>query len=165
INRRLVKGKDLASLGILVNKDERGKIFEKLERERTVQFEHTVPASGTGAPQVLEFVCNSYPENGLTLIQCNIRDIGQRKESERQLREALQELALAKEELEARVQERTADLQQRNAELEAVGEGLQLGVSTATKRRAGGLLLQPVARFAGAHPGDCQFHSAGLGGI
>src|SRR5581483_3586891 len=124
INRRLVKGKDLASLGILVNKDEKGKIFEKLERERTVQFEHTVPASGTGAPQVLEFVCNSYPENGRTLIQCNIRDIGQRKESERQLREALQELALAKEELEARVRERTADLQQRNAELEAFSYSL-----------------------------------------
>jgi PAS domain S-box-containing protein len=124
LNRRRIQGKDLPSLGFLADKDERRRIFEKLEQEQTVQFEHTVPGSGAGAPQVLEFVCNSYEENGHTLIQCNVRDIGQRKESERELREALQQLALAKEELEARVQERTADLQQRNAELEAFSYSL-----------------------------------------
>jgi PAS domain S-box-containing protein len=123
-SRRQLLGKELAEIGILTDEQARREMFTKLKREGAVQFEHTVPASPSVPVRLLELVCNSYRENGRSLIQCNLRDIGERKESERQLREALQQLALAKEELEARVQERTADLRQRNAELKAFSYSL-----------------------------------------
>ena len=119
-----LKGKQLPEIGILTDEKTRGRIFQTLQNEHTVQFEHPLQTSPTQPVRVLEFVCNSYQEDDRTLIQCNIRDIAERKEAEHQLREALQELASAKEELEARVQERTADLQQRNAELEAFSYSL-----------------------------------------
>jgi len=119
-----MQGRELADIGILTDEQSREEIFARLKRDRVVQFEHIVPASGEGRGRVLEFVCNCYKEQGRSLIQCNIRDIGERKQNENRLREALQQLASTKEELEARVQERTADLQQRNAELEAFSYSL-----------------------------------------
>jgi PAS domain S-box-containing protein len=117
-------GKRLPDVGILKDKEERRKKFEQLLKGGCVRFEHSWPGSDPGRFEELEFVCNAYDEGRRRLIQCNIRDIAQRKEGERRLREALQELADAKRELEARVQERTADLEQRNGELEAFSYSL-----------------------------------------
>ena len=99
-------------------------LLGNLALDGLVRFEHVVPPAADKSARVLEFVCNRYLENGRPVIQCNVRDITERRESERQLREALQELAAAKQELETRVLERTADLQQRNAELEAFSYSL-----------------------------------------
>ena len=117
-------GKRLCDIGILKDKEKAHSTFEQLHKSGCVQFEHFLPGAEPGKFAELEFVCNSYQENGRPLVQCNIRDIAKRKESERRLREALEQVAAAKEELEARVQERTADLQQRNAELEAFSYSL-----------------------------------------
>jgi PAS domain S-box-containing protein len=116
-----MRGKDLGEIGVKLQDKEVDHAFAHLEKGGTMQFEHTLPGDRM---RVLEFVCNCYEENGRALIQCNIRDIAQRKEDEWQLREALQQLAATKQELETRVQERTADLQQRNAELEAFSYSL-----------------------------------------
>src|SRR5579859_2218434 len=99
-SRDEILGKELAELGILTDAEARGRTFAELEKQGTVRFEHELPGTTHPPVRVLEFVCNGYTEGGRLLIQCNIRDIAQRKESERKLREALQELALAKEELE-----------------------------------------------------------------
>src|SRR5579859_3010036 len=124
-SRRELIGKQLSQIGILADEQACQQAFQKLQRSGFVRFEHYLAArSEAGQAQELEFVCNIYDENGTLLIQCNIRDIGERKEWEQRLREALEQVAGAKEELETRVQERTADLRQRNSELEAFSYSL-----------------------------------------
>jgi PAS domain S-box-containing protein len=117
-------GKSLSETGILPHQHSGRQALKGLQKSGTVRFEHSLVHLATGKLRELEFVCNRYSENGRPVVQCNIRDIGQRNEGERKLREALRQLAVAKQELEARVAERTADLQQRNGELEAFSYSL-----------------------------------------
>ena len=120
-SRKEIIGKDLSDLGLLNNEE---KLFSTLSEGATVRFEHSWKPPQGRAPRELEFVCNRYDEESRSVVQCNIRDIAERKENERKLREALRQLAVAKQELESRVRERTADLQQRNAELESFSYSL-----------------------------------------
>jgi signal transduction histidine kinase len=122
--REEIQSKDLADIGIFPAKEILNPVLEKLDKEGLVRFEHLLPSNGQRRARVLEFLCNKYQDNGQPVIQCNVRDISERREYERHLREALQDLAAAKQQLETRVLERTADLQQRNAELEAFSYSL-----------------------------------------
>jgi len=122
--REDIQSKDLADIGLFSDKVLLNPLLEKLDKEGVVRFEHVLPSKGQGQARVLEFVCNKYQDDGQPVVQCNVRDISDRREHEQQLREALLDLSAAKQELETRVQERTADLQQRNAELEAFSYSL-----------------------------------------
>ena len=122
--REEIQSKDLADIGIFPDKQILRPLLEKLDTEGQVRFEHLLPANGQSRARVLEFVCNRFQDKVEPVIQCNVRDISERRENERQVLEALQDLATAKQQLEARVLERTADLQQRNAELEAFSYSL-----------------------------------------
>jgi PAS domain S-box-containing protein len=123
-SREEIQSKDLADIGLFPDKLVLNPLLEKLDKEGLVRFEHLLPSKAQGHARVLEFVCNKYKDGGQAVIQCNVRDISDRREYEQQLREALLDLAAAKQELETRVLERTADLQQRNAELEAFSYSL-----------------------------------------
>jgi signal transduction histidine kinase len=67
----------------------------------------------------VEFVINIYKENERNVIQCNIRDITERKRADDALRQAKDQLADQAGKLEALVVERTAKLQGTIAELQA----------------------------------------------
>jgi PAS domain S-box-containing protein len=100
--RRELVGKSLSELGILADASAFQLAFEKLQPGECVRFENSWHFPGKPGVAELEFVCKSYDEKGHWLIQCNIRDIAQRRHAERKLRDALQQLALVKRGLEAR---------------------------------------------------------------
>ena len=60
--------------------------FAKLQREGYVRYEDLPLETRDGRSIDVEFVSNSYPVDGKTFIQCNIRDITERKHAEEQLR-------------------------------------------------------------------------------
>ena len=85
--------------------------FEKLQHERYVRYEDLPLQTKEGKRIDVEFVSNVYSVNGEEIIQCNIRDITERKRAEQQVR-------ALRLELEDRVQERTAELARANLALQ-----------------------------------------------
>ena len=84
--------------------------FEELQRHRYVHYEDLPLKAAQGQTIDVEFVSNVYEVDRQKVIQCNIRNITERKQAEL----ALQKLNM---ELEDRVQERTQELQTTNERL------------------------------------------------
>jgi PAS domain S-box-containing protein len=57
--------------------------FERLQKEKYIRYEHLPLNTKEGKPREVEFVSNVYLANGKAVIQCNIRDITERKRRER----------------------------------------------------------------------------------
>lgn len=83
-------GKAIWELGsfkdIVANRDS----FEELQRKEYIRYEDKPLESSDGQRHEVEFVSNVYLANNLKVIQCNIRDITERKKMEKELRESLQ---------------------------------------------------------------------------
>lgn len=76
----------------LKNKD----IFDRLQREGYVRYEDLPLETGDGRVLQVEFISNSYSVNGSAFIQCNVRNITERKEAEgqKEILQAQQELII-----------------------------------------------------------------------
>jgi diguanylate cyclase (GGDEF)-like protein/PAS domain S-box-containing protein len=59
--------------------------FERLQAEKYIRYEHLPLETKDGKQKDVEFVSNVYLANSREVIQCNIRDITERKQRERQL--------------------------------------------------------------------------------
>jgi len=96
-------GKEIWELGfiknIVANKDH----FEKLKSKKYIRYEDMPLETDDGRQIDVEFVSNVYLENNKKVIQCNIRDITERKRSEIELKQH-------REHLEELVEERTEEL-------------------------------------------------------
>jgi light-regulated signal transduction histidine kinase (bacteriophytochrome) len=79
-------------------------MLDRLKRDGYVRYENLPLENNDNQHVAVEFVCNVYQEDTAQVIQCNIRDITERKHAEDQKRQFSLEL-------EKRVLERTAELE------------------------------------------------------
>lgn len=104
-------GKELWEIGILRDKEASAAAFRQLQENGYIRYEEFLETSG-GQIREVEFVSNVYEEAGRQVAQCNIRDLTERREAEKEIRRL-------KDSLERRVLERTAELEIVNKELES----------------------------------------------
>ena len=79
-------GKELFEIGLLKDETASREMFERLKRNHEVRYEDLPLETQAGRHQEVEVVANLYSENGRAVIQCNLRDITQRKLAEEALR-------------------------------------------------------------------------------
>jgi PAS domain S-box-containing protein len=110
-SREQFLGKAIWDLGffadIVANEDK----FRELRETEYVRYEKPLKTSA-GRRIDVEFISNVYLVEGSKVIQCNVRDISERRRAEEAVR-------LLYAELEQRVVQRTAELEAANKELEA----------------------------------------------
>jgi PAS domain S-box-containing protein len=110
--REEMLGKELWEIGLLKDEKANRGAFRDLEKNHFVRYENLPLQSKTGLRREVEFVSNLYEETGRKVIQCNIRDITERKHAQ-------DEMGRLNRTLKLRVAERTVQLQASNKELQA----------------------------------------------
>ena len=76
-------GKELWEVGLLKDDNAKRAAMQQLERESYIRYEDLPLRSKTGETREVEFLTSVYQENGVSVIECNIRDISERKRVER----------------------------------------------------------------------------------
>lgn len=76
-------GKKLWEIGAFKDVKESKEAFDKLKAENYIRYEDMPLQSKDGRVVEVEFVSNRYPINSTEMIQCNIRDITDRKRLEK----------------------------------------------------------------------------------
>ncbi|MBP1717473.1 MAG: sensor protein, partial [Deltaproteobacteria bacterium] len=111
-------GKKLWEIGPFKNIEASKAAFLELQRKGYVRYKDLPLEAKDGRPIAVEFVSNVYLVNRHKVIQCNIRDITERK----LIAEALQQ---AHSELERRVEERTVELRTALSEIKTMKDQLE----------------------------------------
>jgi PAS domain S-box-containing protein len=81
-------GKELWEIGLFSDKGVSQNAFRELQAKRYLRYEDLPLQTSQGMLREVEFVSNAYEEDGHQVIQCNIRDITERKLIEVELKRA-----------------------------------------------------------------------------
>ena len=81
-------GKELWEIGLLKDEKASRTAFRELQKNHFIRYEDLPLQNKTGQRREVEFVSNLYDEDGRQVIQCNIRDITERKRTAESLRES-----------------------------------------------------------------------------
>ncbi len=87
-----VIGKKLWEIGAIKDIEASKKLFEELQEKGYVHYEGLPLQSKDGKEHEVEFVSNKYRVDGTKMIQCNIRDITDRKMAEKETASTLEKL-------------------------------------------------------------------------
>lgn len=112
-------GKELWEIGLLKDEAASQAAFREVQEKHFIRYEDLPLQSKTGQHHEVEFVSNLYDEDGRYVIQCNIRDITERKRAELALVSAKKEISRHAAGLEEVVVHRTTQLRETIGELEA----------------------------------------------
>ncbi len=83
-------GRELWEIGLFKDKDESQTAFRELQATGYIRYEDLPLQTKAGKLWNVEFISNVYRENGHHVIQCNIRDITERKSIEERLKQSEQ---------------------------------------------------------------------------
>jgi PAS domain S-box-containing protein len=86
--RRELLGKELWQIGLLKDEKASRSAFRELQKNHFIRYENLPLQNKEGQRHEVEFVSNLYEEDGRKVIQCNIRDITERKLAEELLRKS-----------------------------------------------------------------------------
>jgi PAS domain S-box-containing protein/putative nucleotidyltransferase with HDIG domain len=89
-----IMGKKLWEIGPFVDRAAAKQAFEKLQKDRYIRYENLPLETAMGTRIQVEFISNTYRVGDRDVMQCNIRDIAQRKLREDATEAALQAIDL-----------------------------------------------------------------------
>jgi PAS domain S-box-containing protein len=79
-------GRELWEIGLLKDEEASQAAFRELQKNGQVRYEDLPLESKSGDKREVEIVANRYDEDGKQVVQCNVRDITERKRTEGALR-------------------------------------------------------------------------------
>lgn len=77
-----ILGRELYEIGLFRDKEAAQESFLKLRETQQIRYDHLPLKDKQGHPHAVEVVANLYDEDGRAVIQCNVRDITERKRLE-----------------------------------------------------------------------------------
>jgi PAS domain S-box-containing protein len=102
-SREELLGKELWEIGLLKDEEASRAAFRELQEKQFIRYEDLPLQTKSGLRRDVEFVSNIYNEDGRNVIQCNIRDITERKLAEDEVRQLSGYLLRARDEERRRI--------------------------------------------------------------